>query len=250
MNINFKLETFEGPLDLLLHLIEKNKVDIYDIPIVEITDQYMEYIRAMKEANLDIMSEFMLMAATLLDIKSRMLLPVQEVEEDEEYEDPRTELVEQLLEYKMYKTMSYELRDRQIDATKFFYKNPTIPDEVLAYQAPVDLDDLMEDLTLNELNKIFKQVIKRCDDRVDPVRAKFGRIKKEEVSMDAKLVFVKDYARAHKSFSFRHLLESASTKTEVIVTFLVILEMMKAGEIFISQEKIFDDINIESKIAA
>jgi len=106
MGIPVKLQVFEGPLDLLLHLIDKNKIDIYDIPIVEITEQYMDYIRQMKEADLNIMSEFMVMAATLLDIKCRMLLP-KEVNEEGEEEDPREELVQQLLEYKMYKYMSY-----------------------------------------------------------------------------------------------------------------------------------------------
>ena len=109
MGIPVKLEVFEGPLDLLLHLIEKNKVDIYDIPIVEITNQYMEYIRQMQREDLNVMSEFLVMAATLLDIKCKMLLP-KEVKEDGEEEDPRQELVEQLLQYKMYKYMSYELK--------------------------------------------------------------------------------------------------------------------------------------------
>ena len=110
MAIPVKLPVFEGPLDLLLHLIDKNKIDIYDIPIVEITDQYLEYIHQMEREDLDIMSEFMVMAATLLDIKCRMLLP-KEVNEEGEEEDPRAELVQQLLEYKMYKYMSYELRE-------------------------------------------------------------------------------------------------------------------------------------------
>ena len=113
MGIPVKLQVFEGPLDLLLHLIEKNKIDIYDIPIVEITNQYMEYIRNMQKEDLNIMSEFLVMAATLLDIKCRMLLPKEETEEGEE-EDPRRELVEQLLQYKMYKYMAYELKDRRL----------------------------------------------------------------------------------------------------------------------------------------
>ena len=115
MGVSVKLQAFEGPLDLLLHLIDKNKVNIYDIPIAEITGQYLEYIRGMEEQDLDTMSEFLVMAATLLDIKSRMLLPA-EVDEDGEEVDPRTELVEKLLEYKMYKFMSYELREREEEA--------------------------------------------------------------------------------------------------------------------------------------
>ena len=124
MGIPVKLPVFEGPLDLLLHLIEKNKVNIYDIPIVEITDQYMEYIHQMEREDLNIMSEFMVMAATLISIKCRMLLP-KEVNEDGEEEDPRDELVRQLLEYKMYKYMSYELRDRMAEAAKSIYKLPS-----------------------------------------------------------------------------------------------------------------------------
>lgn len=251
MEINFKLEAFEGPLDLLLHLIDKNKVDIYDIPIVEITDQYMAYIKKMEDESLDIMSEFLLMAATLLDIKSRMLLPktVQE-EDEEENEDPRAELVQQLLEYKMYKTISYELRDRQIDADHIFYKAPTLPNEVLQYQQPVDLEELMGDLTLNKLNEIFNQVLKRQDNRRDPIRSAFGKIKKEEVSLEQKMEWTISFAKAHNTFSFRNLLEVSRTKTEIIVTFLCILEMMKAGQILITQDDTFTDILIESKIAA
>ena len=112
MAITVKLQVFEGPLDLLLHLIEKNKVDIYDIPIVEITAQYLDYIHQMETEDMNIMSEFLVMAATLIDIKCKMLLP-REVNEEGEEEDPRAELVEKLLEYKMYKYMSYELKDRQ-----------------------------------------------------------------------------------------------------------------------------------------
>lgn len=115
MALLVKLEVFEGPLDLLLHLIEKNKVDIYDIPIVEITEQYLDYVRNMETEDMNVISEFLVMAATLIDIKCKMLLPKDETAEEEE-EDPRTELVQKLLEYKLYKYMSYELKDRQIDA--------------------------------------------------------------------------------------------------------------------------------------
>ena len=137
MGIPVKLQVFEGPLDLLLHLIDKNKIDIYDIPIVEITNQYMDYIKAMEREDLNVMSEFLVMAATLLDIKCKMLLP-KEVTEDGEEEDPRQELVEQLLQYKMYKYMSYELRDRELDGGRAMYKDPTIPEEVMDYVEPVD----------------------------------------------------------------------------------------------------------------
>lgn len=248
MGIPVKLQVFEGPLDLLLHLIDKNKIDIYDIPIVEITNQYMEYIKAMEKEDLNVMSEFLVMAATLLDIKCKMLLP-KEVNEDGEEEDPRQELVEQLLEYKMYKYMSYELKDRELESERVMYKTPTIPQEVMEYEQPVNLDELLEDLTLQKLNHIFKDVMKRQVDKIDPVRSKFGKIEKEEVTVSDKLVFVTDYAREHKKFSFRILLTKQSSKTQIVVTFLALLQLMKEGVLYIEpQEQPFDDIRITSNI--
>ena len=248
MGIPVKLQVFEGPLDLLLHLIDKNKIDIYDIPIVEITNQYMEYIKAMEKEDLNVMSEFLVMAATLLDIKCKMLLP-KEVNEDGEEEDPRQELVEQLLEYKMYKYMSYELKDRELESERVMYKTPTIQQEVMEYEQPVNLDELLEDLTLQKLNHIFKDVMKRQADKIDPVRSKFGKIEKEEVTVSDKLVFVTDYAREHKKFSFRTLLTKQSSKTQIVVTFLALLQLMKEGVLYIEpQEQPFDDIRITSNI--
>ena len=244
-DLNFRLEVFEGPLDLLLSLIAKNKVDIYDIPIVEITNQYMEYIRDMEREDLNIMSEFLLMAATLLDIKCRMLLP-KEVNEEGEEEDPRQELVEQLLQYKMYKYMSYELRDRQVDGEKIYYKEETLPDVVKSYVEPVDLDELLGDLTLSKLNDIFQEVLKRQTEKTDPIRSKFGKIEKEEVTLPEKLNYVEEYAKVHRNFSFRDLLTRQASKVQVIVTFLAILELMKIGKITIYQEHTFDDILITS----
>lgn len=242
MGIPVKLQVFEGPLDLLLHLIDKNKIDIYDIPIVEITNQYMDYIKAMEQKDMNIMSEFLVMAATLLDIKCKMLLPVEIVEEGEN--DPRQELVEQLLQYKLYKYMSYELKDRQVEGERSFYKEPTIPDEVLEYVEPVDLGELLGDLTLPKLKQIFTDVLKKQEDKIDPVRSQFGTIEKEEVSMPEKLEVVREYIKKHKRFSFRNLLEKQASKMHVVVTFLVILELMKMGSIQISQENTFEDIII------
>ena len=247
MGIPVKLQVFEGPLDLLLHLIDKNKIDIYDIPIVEITNQYMEYIQAMEKEDLNVMSEFLVMAATLLDIKCKMLLP-KEVNEEGEEEDPRQELVEQLLEYKMYKYMSYELRDRQMDGEQVLYKDPSIPDEVLEYVEPVDLDELLGDLTLAKLNRIFKDVMKKQVDQIDPVRSKFGKIEKEEVTLPDRLAYVSEYARTHSRFSFRSLLEQQNSRTQIVVTFLAVLQLMKEGVILIRQEHAFDDILILSRI--
>lgn len=245
MGIPVKLQVFEGPLDLLLHLIEKNKVNIYDIPIVEITDQYMAYIHEMEREDLNIMSEFMVMAATLISIKCRMLLP-KEVNEEGEEEDPRDELVRQLLEYKMYKYMSYELRDRMAEAAKNVYKLPSIPEEVLSYREPVEPAELLEGLSLGKLNQIFQSVMRRQEDKLDPIRSKFGKIEKEEVSLPDKMEEVEAYAYRHKNFSFRDLLKEQASKVQVIVTFLAILELMKTGKIRISQRETFGEIYIET----
>lgn len=244
MGIPVKLEAFEGPLDLLLHLIDKNKVNIYDIPIAQITEQYLEYIKEMKRQDLDVMSEFLVMAATLLDIKSKMLLP-KEVDEEGEEIDPRAELVEKLLEYKMYKYISFDLKDRHMDAGHSLYKKPTVPDEILAYQEPVELDKLLDGLSLSHLNDMFQTLIKRQAGRVDPVRSKFGTIEKEEFSVEDKTVFIEVYINEHSPAMFSDLLSDGASKVEIIVSFLVILEMIKGGKLRVTQTELFDDIIIE-----
>lgn len=244
MPLSLKLDAFEGPLDLLLHLIDKNKIDIYDIPIAQITDQYMEYLHAMEEEDLSIMSEFLVMAATLLDIKCRMLLP-KEVNEEGEEEDPRAELVEKLLEYKTYKYMSYELRDKMEDAAGVFYKQPSVPKEVLLYQEPVNMEELLEGLTLEKLNAIYKAVLRRQENKMDPVRSKFGTIEKEEVSVSEKMLQLKEYAQSHRKFSFQDLLQRQRSRVQIVVTFLSILELIKMGHIHVEQDGLFDDIRVE-----
>jgi segregation and condensation protein A len=150
----------------------------------------------------------------------------------------------------MYKYISGELKDRQMDASRVLYKLPTIPKEVSAYEEPVNLDELVADLTLQKLNEIFQSMMKKQEDKIDPIRSKFGKIQKEEISLEDCMTSVSDYARAHKRFSFRGLLAGAKSRTEIIVTFLAILELMKMGSIRITQEEIFDDIEITSQIAA
>ncbi|MBR3824978.1 MAG: segregation/condensation protein A [Lachnospiraceae bacterium] len=247
MALSVKLEAFEGPLDLLLYLIDKNKVDIYDIPIVEITAQYLDYIKQMEVEDMNVMSEFLVMAATLLDIKCRMLLP-KEVNEEGEEEDPRAELVQKLLEHKMYKYMSLELRDRQVDAERYYYRAKDLPKEVADYRPPLNYEELIGDMTLQKLNDVFKMVIKKQEYKIDPIRSTYGNIEKDEVDMDERFLYVEAYAREHKRFSFKILLEKQKSKMNIIVTFLVILELMKSGKIVISQENIFDDIIIESTV--
>lgn len=243
--ISYKLDNFEGPLDLLLHLIEKNKVSIYDIPIVLITQQYLDYVSHMETEDLNVVSEFLVMAATLIDIKSKMLLPAQVNEEGEE-EDPRAELVARLLEYKMYKCMAQELLTLEEGAARHLFKVSTVPREVAEYQPPVDLDELLGDLNLAKLQAVFESVIKRRADKIDPIRSRFGTIRREPVSLENRIKSVMDYARSHRKFSFRHLLERQGDKLAVVVTFLAVLELMKMGKIYLTQEELFDDMNIET----
>lgn len=244
-SIDVKLNVFEGPLDLLLHLIEKNKFNIFDIPIVEITNQYLEYLDAMEEEDLDVMSEFLLMAATLISIKAKMLLPKDE-EESEEEEDPRDELVRKLLEYKMYKYASFELKDMQIDAEKSYYKQPTIPQEIKEYKEEINTDEVLSGVTLSQLNEIFNQIMKRQVNKIDPVRSKFGTITKEEIKIEDKMLEIREKIRGLKGINFKTLLDAKRGKMNVIVSFLAILELMKTGDITIRQDKIFGDIVIDS----
>ena len=242
----FKLEAFEGPLDLLLHLIEKNKVSIYDIPIAEITDQYIEYVAAMDHEDLDLVSDFLVMAATLLDIKARMLLPKEETAEGEE-EDPRAELTERLLEYKRFRAISEELRDYAVLAEQVLFREEDLPKEVRNYRPPIELDDLLRDVTLQRLKQVFDDVMRRREDLVDPVRSKFGQIRRETVQISDQIVKVRKALEGGKRRSFRSLLKKGTSKVEIVVTFLAILELIRTGDIFLTEDSTRDDIIIEGK---
>ena len=269
--LKFKINEFEGPLDLLLHLIDKNKYSIFDIPIVEITEQYLDYVSKMQNNNnspdgessespkatgspiptvggredLNIMSEFLVMAGTLLAIKAKMLLPKQEEPEEEE-EDPRAELVRRLLEYKMYKYAALELKDMELDAGKSLYHSQDIPKEVKNYKEKVDPAEVVGDATLVKLKEVFDQIMKRTADRMDPIRSKFGTIEREEVRIEDKMVEIREKISGLKGISFVTLLEQEASRINVIVTFLAILELMKVGDIIIRQEELFGDIIIDS----
>lgn len=243
--ISYKLEKFEGPLDLLLHLIEKDKINIYDIPIANITGQYLEYVRAMEQEDLDLMSEFLVMAATLLDIKARMLLPREIDEESEEEIDPREELVQRLIEYKRFKMMAVELADREFDAQKILFKKGGLPLELAKYEAPIDLDALFQGIELYRLREIYEEILKRKENRIDRQRSNFGTIKKEPVSLGERIHTLLDFARKKRRFSFRELLEKETTRLNLVITFLALLELMKLGKISIVQEELFRDMQIE-----
>jgi segregation and condensation protein A len=245
MALQVKLTAFEGPLDLLLHLIDKNKIDIYDIPIVEITDQYLEYVRALDVEDMDLASEFMVMAATLLDIKCRMLLPKDEKEELEEG-DPREELVRRLIEYKKYKYMSVILRDKMDETGICLTKEATLPAEVLNYRAPVDTEELFQGVTLEKLLEVYKEVVRRRESNIDPVRSRFSKIEKEPVSVGEQMRNLELTAIRKRKLSFREFLEKDSDKVTVVVSFLAVLELIHYSKIKITQDEIFGEIMIES----
>lgn len=245
MALAVKLNAFEGPLDLLLHLIDKNKIDIYDIPIVEITDQYLDYIDDLSTVDLDLASEFMLMAATLLDIKCRMLLPKDEEEELEEG-DPREELVKRLMEYKTYKYMSSILREQMEYTGVSVPKEATLPKSVIDYKPPVNTEELLSGVTLESLLKIYNDVLRRQESKIDPVRSRFSHIEKEPVSVGDRMRNLELKAIKERKLSFRDFLEEQTGRTNIVVSFLAVLELIHYGKIKIEQEELFGDIIIES----
>ncbi|PKM50072.1 MAG: segregation/condensation protein A [Firmicutes bacterium HGW-Firmicutes-7] len=245
MSIPVKIKVFEGPLDLLLHLIDKNKLNIYDIPIAEVTDQYLAYIHQMESDKMEVMSEFIEMAAILINIKSKMLLPVDEEEEEEETGDPRQLLMDKLIEYRKFKLMASQLKELQGDALRVIYKDSTIPEEISSFLPVADPEKLLNEVDFSKLYSVFKSVMKKKTDKIDPIRSKFGEIKKEEFTVEDKMNEIKILCNRYESFSFKDLLEEQQGKVAVIVTFLAILELMKMGLIQILQEALFDDILIK-----
>ena len=242
--ITYKLEKFEGSLDLLLHLIEKNKVDIFDIPIFEITEQYLDYINKMQENNMDVSSDFIVMAATLLEIKSKMLLPLVKDDEGKEI-DPRQDLVERLLEYKKYKNLGLELSDFEDEAPEYMLKPPTIPSTVKTYIPEINYEELLKGIDVQRLNEVFTEVLRRKRDSIDTMRANFGKLEKEKVPLKDTILYVIKYANINKRFNFKDLLEEQNDKTHTIVAFLAVLELIKVGRLKVSQDGNFSDIYID-----
>lgn len=245
MAINVVLDVFKGPLDLLLHLIEKNKIDIYDIPIVLITEQYLQYIEKMNELNMDIASEFLVMAATLLNIKAKMLLPVEQDDEDEE--DPREELVRRLLEYKKYKYASLKLEKLQNNIGMPLYRTQTIPEELEQDDVCIDVKDILNEISLEHLYALFLKLINQQKDRVDPIRSTFDSVEKEEYTLQEKINYLITSLEKLKQLSFKQVLTTQKNKSETITVFLALLELIKMNKVIISQEGVFKDIEIKLK---
>ncbi len=244
MDLSVKLDSFEGPLDLLLHLIDKNKINIYDIPISLITEQYMEVLSAMQEEKLENLSEFIVMAATLLDIKAKMLLPKPEPEA-QETEDPRAELVARLLEYRKYKLLSADLKVMQEGSDRFYYREKKLPQEVEKYRPPVDLDRLLSGIDSDKLMRICEEILRRNAEKEDSVHSHFGEIEREAIRIGDRLDYVRERVRKPGRHSFRSLLAAGASKLEIVVTFVAILELIKIGEIRLTDDSTRDDFILE-----
>ncbi|MFQ5328662.1 MAG: segregation and condensation protein A [Thermodesulfobacteriota bacterium] len=227
MDYRVKLDMFEGPLDLLLHLIKKNEVDIYDIPIAAVTEQYLEYIEMIKQFNLDIAGEFLLMAATLIHIKSRMLLPVTgEPEEGEEEGDPREELIRRLIEYQRYKDAAAEIGERNLLGRDVFVKGMTPLEEVEA-----ETEEALVNLSIFDLMEALKEVFDRTPGTVSI------NLSDEKLSVIDKINEVMAFLRERTSAAFTALFSGDMVKSEIIVTFLAVLELVKMRMIHIYQSE-------------
>jgi len=229
------IEEFEGPLDLLLHLIKKNEVDIYNIPIAAITRQYLEYIDLLKELNLDIAGEFLVMAATLLQIKSRMLLPITPEEEEAEVEDPRAELVRRLLEYQRYREASFELSSRNLLGRDVFarkFDSPEIADLAPREQSP--------DVELFELIEAFQRVLARVSVET------FHNVVTDGISIADRISEVLSLLHEEKTINFDALFSDGMTRDLLVVTFLSILELCKLKLIKITQVESLGSIWLSS----
>lgn len=241
MSYKVKLEVFEGPLDLLLYLIKKEEIDIYDIPIAKITEQYLEYLDLMRLLDLNIAGEFLVMAATLMHIKSRMLLPPDEQPlDEEEMLDPRAELVRKLLEYKKFKEAAGQLQNLEVKRKELFIRQPTNeggnqPEYVEYFEA-----------TLFDLISAFSGVLKEVPKQT------FYQIVKEEVSVEEKIHYIFHQLVTTPVLYFVNLFKDVKSKLEIIATFLAVLELIRLREILVVQKELFAPIEIirnQEKIA-
>lgn len=237
--MNIKIDVFEGPLDLLLHLIKQLEVDIYDIPIAEITRQYLTYMHTLKILQLDIAGDYLLMAATLMAIKSQMLLPKPELDEQEEFyeegEDPRNALVDQLLEYQQYKKAASVLKTKEEERSLYYTKEPS---DLEDYQTHIELEP--EKVTVFDLVTAFQEMLQKKKLKA-PLQTK---IVAEEVTLEEKMDAIRNkLSKNNYPVLFTDLFEMVN-RTEVVTTFLALLELMKGKEIDVRQEKAFEDIVI------
>jgi segregation and condensation protein A len=224
---NIKIPVFEGPLDLLLHLIRENKIDIYDIPISLITRHYLKYLEIMKELNLDIAGEFLAMAATLIYIKSRMLIPPDEEVPPEEQEDPRQELVERLIEYQKFKEAAVQLKEKEEEWTKVFQRESVLDEE--------EGEIYLSDVSLFDLIGALKKILETAPPEV-------GTITKETLTVKDKMSIIIEMIEGQEALRFEELFKGSITKAQLIVTFIALLELIRLGLLRAYQERHFGNI--------
>jgi len=237
MKYKIELESFEGPMDLLLHLIHEAEIDIYDIPINIITEQFLNYIQKMEELNLEIASEFIVMASSLIEIKSKMLLPKKDLDNNEEEEDPREELVKRLIEYKKYKDVSERLKLLEKEQGKVYYK----PREELETEEDLELEDMKVELLLKAINNIIKN--RTTEDK----KLTINEIQREEYTLDQCMNIVEVEIKKKKKIKFTNLLSNNTSREEIITFFLSILELAKIKVLYIRQEEDFSDLIIQER---
>jgi len=235
MNYKIKLEVFEGPLDLLLYLIKKDEVNIYDIPIAQITDQYLEYLDMMKLLDLDVVGDFLVMAATLMQIKSKMLLPPDPSEQAQEEEDPRDELVRRLLEYKKFKEAADDLRTKEMVRQDFFRRTP---DEEKIKEMKEEATEVYFEANLFDLISAFANALKNVPKDV------FYEVIKEEFTVEQKIHDILHLFLHRPKVLLTELFAKARSKDEIIVTFMAILELIRLREVVAMQRGIFSDIEV------
>lgn len=229
---NIKVPVFEGPLDLLLHLIKENKVDIYDIPIAVITGQYLQYLEMMEELNLDVAGDFLVMAATLIHIKSRMLLPVDEEVPGEE-EDPRLELIQRLLEYQTFKDASLGLREKEEEWMNIFHREPVKDEEAEAESTEPEL--YLFDVNLFDLIGAFKKIL-------DTAPPEVVRITREALTVKDKISHIMEMLENHETVRFEDLFKEDRSRIQIVVTFVALLELIRLGLVRAYQENDFGNI--------
>ena len=225
--VHFKLPVFEGPLDLLLHLIRENKIDIYDIPIVEITHQYMVYIELMKEIDLEIAGDFLVMAATLIHIKTRTLLPPAEEETEEPEEDPRSELVKRLMEYQTYKESSLSLRKREEIWKNVFHRG--LPDK---NEFEFEPEPMLFEANVFDLISAFQKMLEKAPEQN-------LEITRETLTVADKINHIVERIENVDGIRFEDLFDEGYTKVTLLVTFLAVLEVVRLGLVKIYQESAF-----------
>lgn len=244
MTLKIKIENFEGPFDLLLHLIKKNEMDIYDIKIYDITNQYLQYIEQMKEMDLEVTSEFVVTAATLLEIKSRMLLPKavsDEVSADLE-KDPREELVSKLIEYKKFKQIAGYLRELEQQAGTVFAKKPEIIEEIHKDNEEIDI---FKGTSILQLYNLYNELMARYNGKINRENVIQREIPVDVYKIEDKMVYLRERLISGKHMHFSSLISECSSKMEIVVTFLALLELIKLRNVKVVQEESFTEIYLE-----